>query len=139
MMKSLGLALVSCALAATAAGAGDEGKNPEKVAKELAKYERTGEMKTCINPTRIRHTKILDDYHLIFEGNNRTSYLVTLKRRCPGLAFEESIAYTVRGGSLCRTDVFQVLGTGVIPRASCGLEQFEVLKELPKEKKEKPE
>lgn len=135
MMKALGIALVSCALAATAAEAADKGKKPEKVAKELAKYERTGETKTCINASRIRNTKVLDDYTIIFNSRNKTSYLVTLNQRCHGLGFEESIAYTVRGGSLCQTDIFNVLSRsgGSFPRATCGLAPFEVLKKLPRD------
>ncbi|UTW59903.1 hypothetical protein KFE96_06265 [Kordiimonas sp. SCSIO 12603] len=134
MMKALGTALVSCALVATAAAASDKGRDPEKVTKELAKYEQTGETKACIKVSRIRNTKVLDDYTIIFNGRNKTSYLVNLENRCHGLGFEESIAYTVRAGSLCRSDIFSVInrGGGFI-RSTCGFASFEVMKKLPKD------
>lgn len=140
MVKKLGTALVVCVVAASAAGAENDGRDPAKVTKALAKYERTGKIKNCINPRMIRGTKALDDYTILFRGRGSRSYIMNLERRCHGLAFENSISYVVRGASLCASDIFQVNSFPVaIPRAICGFTKFEELKKLPKDQQEKAE
>jgi len=101
----------------------------------LEKYEKNGERKRCLNPTRIRNSNVIDDYHIIFEISARKAYLSKLPRRCPSLGYNRSIQYTVRGGSICKGDLFQVFDPNGIPGISCNFGEFEELKL----KQDKPE
>jgi len=105
-----------------------------KLDKAIKKFDRTGETERCVTPTRIRQTRVVDDYHIIFEMVGRKTLLNVLPRKCHSLGFQETILYTVRGGQLCRGDIFSVLGRDGRPRSSCVFGDFEQL-----EKKEKPE
>jgi hypothetical protein len=127
------LVLVAAPLAADD-DAGKESK-PTEIEKALAKFDRTGETKKCVNPGRIRNMRVVDDNHIIFELPGRTYYLNNLPRRCRSLGFHESIMYKVRGGSLCERELFQVLDGSSIPGAHCSFGKFEKLvKKKPSEK-----
>ncbi len=81
MYKKLSTTIGLVLLFAGPTGA-DESKDTEAEASKLeialAKYDRTGEMKTCINPRRIRDMKIVDDNHILFRVSGKKSYLNTL-------------------------------------------------------------
>ncbi len=105
----------------------EEGAEPTKLEKALEDFDRTGETKRCINPSYMRSSNVVDDNHIIFKKNSRKSYLTTLKRKCHSLDFHESIAYEVRGSSICRGDTFRVLnGTGM-GGAICSFGDFEMI------------
>ncbi len=128
------VAIMTVSTFASTVWASDEIES-EKFKKELAKYERTGEMKSCLPTHRIRSTRVLDDYHILFKGKNRRNYLMTLSRRCHSLGFNEAITYRVRGGRICSSDIFTVLQRrNTISGPTCGFEKFELLKKIPKEK-----
>jgi len=108
-------------------GVSAESAEPTKLDKALAKFNRTGEMKKCLIPHRIRRTKVVDDDHIIFEITSREQYLNTLPRTCRSLDFHQSIIYTVRGGSLCSTDTFRVLDQPSFSGTVCQFGKFEKL------------
>lgn len=105
-----------------------------KLDKAIKKFDRTGETERCVSPYRIRQTRVVDDNHIIFEMVGRKTLLNVLPRKCHSLGFQETILYTVRGGQLCRGDIFSVLGHGGRTSNSCVFGDFEQL-----EKKEKTE
>lgn len=112
----------------------EEAKEPTKLEKAMAKYEKTGETKRCISPAYIRDSNVVDDNHIIFRWSSKKAYLNTLKRKCHSLDFHESIAYTVRGGQICRGDIFRVINGTNMGGSVCSFGDFEVLK-----RKEKPQ
>lgn len=99
--------------------------NSEKYAKEMAKYEQTGEFKRCIRNSDIRRTKVLDDTHIIFEMRNKKFFLNSLNNRCVKLGFAGRFAYSVSGNRICSKDLIAVLD---LAGSSCSLGQFEILK-----------
>ncbi len=115
------------------AGAGAEDVPQEKLEKALAKYKRTGEVKKCITPSRMRGSSVIDDYHIIFQENGKKSYLTTLPRQCHSLGFHKAIAYEVRGSAVCKGEVFSVINGSSIPGGFCQFGKFEELKKLSKE------
>lgn len=137
-MKQIIFGGVACVLAAGSVVGDEDTQKDEQSAleKALMKYERTGEVKKCINPTRIRHSRVVDDFHIIFEMTGRKSYLSTLPRKCHSLDFHKSIKYTVRGGSLCRNDLFEVFNSTGIHGPTCSFGEFEELKLKPKKEKD---
>ncbi|WP_417318489.1 hypothetical protein [Emcibacter sp.] len=95
---------------------------------ELAKYERTGEIKRCVSVSFIDHTQVLDDWHIIFHMKGKKIYLNKLPRRCHRLGFERSFAYKVSVNQLCNVDMITVFDNSGIPGPRCGLGDFEELK-----------
>lgn len=131
-MKFVNLAVVSAAfivcLQASAVKASDETEvKPSKLEKALGKYERTGETERCLTHSRVRHTRVVDDNHIIFELSPRSYYLSTLPRRCHSLGFHKAIKMTVRGGSICARETFQVLDNSVAMGPLCSFGEFEKL------------
>ncbi len=102
----------------------------------LKDYELTGNEKKCIYVRRIRSTKILDDYQIIFiQNSSKKAYLNKLAKKCRRLKFNGSIAYTTRSGSLCKGDYITAFDTlGSIEGPSCRLGVFYELKSISKER-----
>ena len=125
MIKQMVLGTAAVMLAASGVTA-DEEKKQTRFEKTMAKYERSGETKNCLNPTRLRHSNVLDDYNIIFEVSPKRAYLTTLKRKCHSLGFHRAISYTVRGSQICANDIFRVFDSSShIPGASCSFGKFE--------------
>lgn len=131
--KSLILALSFLLVPAVAmAGGGKE----EDLAKALAKYEKTGNVERCIQASRIRTSRVIDDYNILFIMKGKKAYLNTMKHRCSRLGFEKSFSYELHVNQLCNIDIITVFdSTGGIQGPSCGLEKFVEYKKKPKEDK----
>ena len=95
----------------------------EKAAKEMAKYNQTGEFEQCIRYNSINKTTILDDTKIIFELKNNKQMLNTMNSQCKSLYFEKHFSMTPSGNRLCAKDVIAT------PRATCMLGSFELLEE----------
>lgn len=130
--RKIGFSALIGVLAVSSLAAGDEDKasskeEMSKLEKAMVKYDRTGEMKSCVSPSRIRHTRVVDNEHIIFEMRGSKVYLNTLPRSCPRLGYHKSIKYTVRAGSLCRNDIFEVFDSAGLIGTSCTFGEFEKL------------
>ena len=87
--------------------------------------EVTGEPVNCINISRIRTTRVHDDYTIDFELPGKEIYRNTLPNRCPQLGFEERFAYEANVGQLCSVDTIAVLVGGAAGRGPrCMLGKF---------------
>ena len=87
--------------------------------------EVLGEPVSCILVSRIRNTRVHDDFTIDFVLTGGDIYRNTLPRRCPQLGFEERFAYEVSTGNLCAIDMISVIQSGAAghgPR--CQLGQF---------------
>lgn len=94
-----------------------------------------GEPVSCIMPSRIRSTNVLDDQTIDFTMINGDVYRNTLPYRCPGLGFEEKFAYKLSTNNLCSVDIITVLqsgGMGLMQGASCGLGSFQKMQKAAK-------
>lgn len=130
------VAVAAMGLMTTGIAYASDEEEMSKLDKALKKYERTGEMKRCLNPTRIRQSRVVDDNHIIFEISSRKVYLMTLPRKCPRLGFHRAIKYDVRGGSICKSDLFEVFDSMGIRGPNCSFGEFE---RLTRKKDKKPE
>lgn len=116
--------------------ADDAPKPSEKAAKVLSKYERTGEMVTCLNLRTIREIRALDDRHFLVRTGGSEYYLNVTSNRCSGASRANNrIQYTTSIARLCRNEIIRVIDntTGILS-GSCGLSDFERLKKKPPEK-----
>jgi hypothetical protein len=87
-----------------------------------------GKPVSCIMPSRIRNTRVLDDKTIDFEMLNGDVYRNTLPNSCPSLGFEERFSYQLSTSQLCSVDIITVLqsgGPGLMRGASCGLGEFQ--------------
>lgn len=121
-MKMHLIAAVAFALPLTSALA------EEKPAKELQKYNRTGQYVTCLTSHQIRESQILNSTQILFKMNGGDAYLAEPKS-CSGLSRNLALSYDATTGQLCNTTIVHLLDTSspVPTRGSCGIDRFEKL------------
>ena len=87
--------------------------------------EVLGEPVNCILISRIRNTRVHDDFTIDFHLTGGDVYRNTLPNRCPQLGFEERFAYEANTGNLCSVDMISVIQSGAAGRGPrCQLGQF---------------
>jgi hypothetical protein len=87
--------------------------------------EVLGEPVTCVLISRIRNTRVHDDFTIDFHMTGGDVFRNTLPNRCPQLGFEERFAYEANTGNLCSVDMISVIQTGAAGRGPrCRLGQF---------------
>src|SRR6478735_3566202 len=87
--------------------------------------EVLGEPVNCILISRIRNTRVHDDFTIDFLMIGGEVFRNTLPNRCPQLGFEQRIAYEANTGNLCSIDMISVLPAGAAGRGPrCQLGQF---------------
>lgn len=115
-----------------ASGALAYASSSDKVQKTLSKYEKTGEVVSCLMLASVRDTDALDDYTLLVEASGDV-YLNELNGRCSGLGREGRYARRSSGSRMCRGDIIHVLDSFGNVRGSCSLGSFEKLSEIPQD------
>jgi len=78
----------------------------------------------CIQTSRIRSTRVWDDYTIDFEMAGDEILRNNLPLRCPGLGFEERFAHSSSTAQLCSVDTITVLHSDSRRGAVCGLGEF---------------
>lgn len=133
-MRKLSAGLIFSAAAAlvmtTSAGAFLLGRDSDKAQETLSKYERTGEMVSCVQLRQIEDTDALDDYTLLVELRNGDMYLNELSGRCIGLEREQRYVHQTTMTRMCRGDIIRVLDSFGNERGGCGLGDFEKLSKI---------
>jgi hypothetical protein len=106
---------------------------PLKPAEE-AKIQPAGKPVDCVQPNRIRETRVRDDSTIDFYMNDGTVYRNKLPQSCPELGFQEKFGYETSINQLCSVDIIHVLRDppGGIRGASCGLGQFQPISGAPR-------
>ena len=122
MTNKLLIAVPLIATAAALSFAARSEEADERPASKAPPVEVLGEPVDCITISRIRTTRVHDDYTIDFELPGKEIYRNTLPNRCPQLGFEERFAYEVSAGQLCSVDQISVIqsGAGRGPRCSLG-------------------
>ena len=104
-------------------------QNPETAASgpqsRAPAVEVLGEPVNCVLISRIRNTRVHDDFTIDFLMLGGDVFRNTLPNRCPQLGFEQRIAYEANTGNLCSIDLISVLPAGAAGRGPrCQLGQF---------------
>lgn len=101
----------------------------------LADFERTGEMRACLNLRAIDQIDALDERHLLVRVGLNDYYLNEVSGRCSGAGrFNNRIQYTTSISQLCRNEIITIVdNTTGFTMGSCGLGSFERLIEKPDE------
>jgi hypothetical protein len=125
MLKTLLIAAPLAAGAALLSFAARSQDGDERPPSKAPPVEVIGEAENCITISRIRNTRVHDDYTIDFELGGNDVYRNTLPNRCPQLGFEERFAYEASIGQLCAVDTITVIQGGAVGRGPrCGLGQF---------------
>lgn len=114
-----------------AAALGEAAALDEKDAALLAKYQRTGEISTCLpNSTQNDFTAIGDSMFLVRSGSR---YYLTETRGSCKRADDPfyRIELVIRGGQICRNQIVNVVDSSGFFAGSCGLGDFERLERAP--------
>lgn len=93
----------------------------------LADEEKDENARNCINVSRIRSTKVVDDSSILFYMRGKSVYHNILPRQCRGLSREKRFSYHISGSLLCQLDLIRILydsGIGLEEGLSCGLGYF---------------
>ncbi|HLZ79684.1 MAG TPA: DUF6491 family protein [Sphingomonas sp.] len=130
MIRPTATALLLVALAGAAlAPAAARPLKPE----QEAKIQPAGKPVSCIQPSRIRETRVRDDKTIDFYMLGGQVYRNTLPQNCPELGFEERFSYTTSVNQLCSVDIIHVLHSSPPLRgASCGLGSFQPITGAPR-------
>jgi hypothetical protein len=118
--------MIGTALMSFGARSEDTGDHPSS---KVPAVEAVGEPRDCVTISRIRYTRVQDDYTIDFVLPGNEIYRNTLPNRCPQLGFEESFAYDADVGQLCSVDTITVLQHGAVGRGPrCALGKFTPVK-----------
>ena len=81
---------------------------------------------SCVELSRIREARVVDDRTIDFYVGNHEVLRNTLPNGCPQLGFERAFTYSTSLSKLCSVDIITVItqGGGVHTGASCGLGAF---------------
>jgi hypothetical protein len=82
--------------------------------------------RSCVELSRIREARVVDDRTIDFYLSSREILRNTLPSACPQLGFEKAFTYSTSLSQLCSVDIITVIVQGGGPRrgASCGLGAF---------------
>jgi len=119
----------------TSAGDKADARGAERLAKVEADYDATGVLKYCVSLRALRHSRVIDEQTIFFEGRGSKGYINRLPRRCPNLVREDRFSYTSRTGQLCKSDIITIFDNFGTSYNSCSLGKFEEMKEKPKAEK----
>lgn len=130
MMAAAIASVTGCATAG-----GERGGISEKAAAKLAEFERTGDIKSCVNIRSISQMTALDDRHFLVRTGANDYYLNEISGRCAGASNGfNRIQYSTSISQLCRNEIITIVenSTG-FTAGSCGLSGFERLDKKPSE------
>ena len=100
---------------------------------ERLAYSPSGEKEDCVSIASIRETRVLDDRTIDFVLTGGERLRNSLPISCPGLRYDDGIAYSTSLSRLCSVDTFTVLENigGPRPGATCGLGRFQPVSRVP--------
>jgi hypothetical protein len=89
---------------------------------------------SCVDLSRIREARVVDDRTIDFYVGNHEVLRNTLPNLCSQLGFERAFTYSTSLSKLCSGDIITVIvqGGGVHTGSSCGLGAFVPYTPIPK-------
>jgi len=88
-----------------------------------------GEKEMCLETSRIKETRILDDQTILFEERGGAFYINRLAVRSPGLKIAGGFSYSTSIAKLCSQDSIKVVSPGSSPSSTALLGEFVKFKE----------
>jgi len=88
-----------------------------------------GKKESCVEVSRIKETRVLDDQTILFEMRGGAFYLNRLPVKCVGLKISGGFSYSTSFQKLCKQDSIKVIEAGSAPGIGCPLGEFVQFKE----------
>jgi hypothetical protein len=88
-----------------------------------------GKKENCIDISRIKETRILDDQTILFEMRGGQFYLNRLPVRCTSLKISGGFRYSTSIDKLCKQDTIKVVQQSSAPSFTCSIGEFVEFKE----------
>jgi len=104
----------------------------EETAAELAKFERTGDVRNCISLRSIDRIQPLDERNFLIHVGVNTYYLNEVSGSCNSAGRSGyRLQYSTSLSQLCRGEIIKVVDNSTgFSAGSCGLGSFEKLTEV---------
>lgn len=120
------LSIAVLATVAGCSGAPTTTKAPVATASAIPPRPTAAATRSCVELSRIREARVVDDRTIDFYLGGREILRNTLPNSCPQLGFEKAFTYSTSLSQLCSVDIITVIIQGGGPRrgASCGLGPF---------------
>ncbi len=83
-----------------------------------------GKPEMCVDVSRIKETRIIDDQTILFIMKGGQRYLNRLPVKCPGLMLSNGFGYATSIDKLCMQDSIKVLSKGSAIGSTCPLGEF---------------
>ena len=123
--------VAACAigLATSAVGLAEEKAEITGLDAALQGFERTGEMRSCLNTRTIRSIDRFDDSHWRVETRGGDVYLNVVRGACDGASSSfTALQYSTPTGQLCSGEIVRVIDTSSrFVRGACSLGEYEAL------------
>ena len=128
MRTHLPLLIAAAALAGCANGKYEEQVRAEG-AKDLAEaldgYAATGKTSDCVQPRNVSGPQIIGNTTLLYREGGARIWRNDVIGNCPSLREGQTVITEIKGGQLCRNDLFRTIEPGTsIPSAYCRLGNF---------------
>jgi hypothetical protein len=88
-----------------------------------------GKKESCLDSSRIKETRILDNQTILFEMRGGEFYINRLPVKCSSLKIAGGFSYSTSIDKLCKQDIIKVVEPGSAPAGTCSIGEFVELKE----------
>jgi hypothetical protein len=88
-----------------------------------------GKKENCIDISRIKQSRVLDDQTILFEMRGGEIYLNRLPVRCVSLKIAGGFSYATSIDKLCKQDIIKVVQPSSAPATTCSIGEFVQFKE----------
>jgi hypothetical protein len=83
-----------------------------------------GKKESCIDSSRIKETRVLDNQTILFEMRGGGFYINRLPAQCTSLKIAGGFSYTTSIDKLCKQDMIKVVQQSSAPSNSCPIGEF---------------
>ncbi|HVI99744.1 MAG TPA: DUF6491 family protein [Sphingomonas sp.] len=120
--------IAAAALAGCANGQYEEqvrAEGEKDLAQALDGFAATGKTSDCVQPRNVSGPQIIGNSTLLYREGGGRIWRNDLISSCPSLREGQTVIVEIKGGQLCRNDLFRTIEPGAnIPSAYCRLGNF---------------
>jgi hypothetical protein len=96
---------------------------------ETQSQKYLGKKESCIDISRIKQSRVLDDQTILFEMRGGKFYINRLPVRCVSLKIAGGFSYSTSIDKLCKQDIIKVVQPSSAPGQTCSIGEFVEFKE----------
>jgi hypothetical protein len=96
---------------------------------ETKSAQYLGKKESCIDISRIKQSRVLNDQTILFEMRGGEFYINRLPVRCVSLKIAGGFSYSTSIDRLCKQDTIKIVQPGSAPGTTCSIGEFVEFKE----------